>query len=175
MRKVFDIVKTPLTLIILLVILVGGFWWGWKQVSAPIPTTPAAPCVTTKLKDNTLHANQVTVRVYNSGSIAGRATKISTELKNKGFKVPTVTNSDDPVEKTTIIGSSADNPEVKLVAGMFKGAQITADGRVDNTVDVVVGDTYGGFNDKGATSIKVSSGVACIPSATPTATASATA
>jgi hypothetical protein len=169
-RKVFDIVKTPLTLIILLVILVGGFLWGWKQVTAPIPTTPPAPCVTTKLANSTLQSKQVTVRLYNSGSVAGRATKIATDLKTRGFTVSTIANTDTPVNKTTIIGSKTDNPEVKLVAGMFKDVVIKADGRVDNTVDVIVGDTYGGFNDNGATSIKVSSGVACIPSATATPT-----
>lgn len=171
MRKVLARIKTPLTLVVLLVVLFFGFWWGWKQVSAPIPTKPPEPCVTQTLKGGVLQANQVTVRLYNGGSVTGRATKISTDLKAKGFDVTTIANTDEAIEKTVIVGSSADNPEVKLVAGFFKDATIRADQRVDNTVDVLVGDTYGGFNSGAATTIKVAGGVACLPQATATPTA----
>lgn len=171
MRQVFGKLKTPLTLIILLVILFVGFMWGWKQVTAPMPTTPPDPCVNQPVKNGRLTADLVTVRIYNSGNVSGRATKIATDLRAKGFRVTSVSNKEPLIEKTTITGSSENNPEVKLVAGFFADAEIKADGRVDNSVDVVVGNTYGGFNAKAATSIAVEGTQVCLPSPTPTAVA----
>lgn len=174
MRSALQAMKTPLTLIVLLIVLVGGFWWGYTQLTTPIPPIPPDPCVTTTLDGNVLKSSQVTVKIYNTGSVVGRASKISTQMKTKGFVVSGVTNAEDPVEQTTIVGSKADNPEVTLVAGMFKDAEIVEDGRVDNSVDVIVGDTYGGFNAQGPTQVAVPEGVACLPSQTPTAAAQAT-
>ncbi len=171
MRSALESMKTPLTLVVLLIILVGGFLWGYKQITTPIPPIPPDPCVTISLDGGVLHSNQVTVNVYNAGSVVGRANRVSTALKSKGFIVDTVTNQEDPVQKTTIVGSKTDNPEVKLVASMFKDVEIKGDDRVDNSVDVIIGDTYAGFNSNAATQISVPGGKACLPSQSPTAAA----
>lgn len=163
MRKVLDAAKTPATLLVLLATLGFGFWWGWGQLTAPIPAKPPEPCVTQTVAGGVLRANRVTVRVYNGGSVTGRASKIGVELRAKGFKVPTVTNTEERIEKTVIVGATAANPEVKLVASFFKDAIIRADNRPDNTVDVLVGNQYGGFNANAATSIKVPGNVVCLP------------
>ncbi len=162
MRKVLDAAKTPATLLVLLLILGVGFWWGWGQLTAPIPAKPPEPCVTQTVA-GVLRANQVTVRVYNGGSVTGRAAKIGVDLRAKGFKVPTVTNTDERIEKTVIVGAAAANPEVKLVAAFFKDATIRPDNRPDNTVDVLVGNQYGGFNANAPTTIKVPGNVVCLP------------
>lgn len=163
MRTVLDAAKTPVTLLVLLAILGFGFWWGWQQVTTPIPPKPPEPCVTQTVPDGVLRASQVTVRVYNGGSVSGRAAKIGVDLRAKGFKVPTVTNTEERIEKTVIVGASADNPEVKLVASFFKDATIKADNRPDHTVDVLVGNQYGGFNANAANSMKVPGNVVCLP------------
>lgn len=168
MRKVLQAARTPATLVLLLVLLGVGFWWGWGQVTAPIPTKPPEPCVTQTVAGGVLKANQVTVRVYNGGSVTGRATKIGVDLRAKGFKVPTVTNTEERIEKTVIVGADKNNPEVLLVAAFFKDVTIREDKRPDHTVDVLVGNQYGGFNANAPTTIKVPGNVVCLPKETPT-------
>jgi hypothetical protein len=166
-HKVLGVFKTPLTLILLLVLLIGGFWWGWRQVTAPVPTTPPEPCVVVDLSDGRLHSTQVTVRVYNAGSVGGRASRVATNLRAKGFTVQRVSNWEEAVDKTVVVGAKADNPEVKLVVPFFKEAEVREDGRPDNTVDIIIGNDYPGFNDTAPTSIAVEGKKACVP-VTPT-------
>ena len=62
--------------------------------------------------------------------------------------------------------------EFQQIKGFFKGATVGADKRKDGTVDVLVGDKYGGFNKKAPKAVTVKSAKACLPpsqSATPAA------
>ena len=64
------------------------------------------------------------------------------------------TNTSEKVEQTVIVGADAKNPEVLLVKGFFKDATVRADKRTDGSVDVLVGDQYGGFNKKAKTAYR---------------------
>ena len=44
--RVFRIVRTPITLLILLGVLMWGAWWGYTNILAPIPKVPPPPCGT---------------------------------------------------------------------------------------------------------------------------------
>jgi hypothetical protein len=59
---------------------------------------------------------------------------------------------------------------VLFVKSFFKEATVRADQRVDRTVDVLVGNKYGGFNKNAKATYKINAETVCLPSQTPTAT-----
>jgi hypothetical protein len=161
--RVFRIIRTPLTLLILLGILCYGAWWGWKNIVAPPQKTPPAPCVPTKVTDKELKSSQVTVRVFNGGDKKGLAGDVTRELRAKDFNVLDPTNTDKHVTTTIIVGNGAKNPEVLLVKSFFKKATVKADGRPNHTVDVLVGNRYAGFNSKAKSAYPVKTSTVCLP------------
>jgi len=140
---------------------------GYKALVAPIKS-PQAPCDSQTIS-GALKSSDVTVRVYNSGSKAGLAASIQKQLETAGFNVPYIGNTQTVVLDAKIIGTAVDAPEVKLVAAFFPSATIEADSRTDHSVDVIVGDTFAGFNDQAPTQISVDTVVICAtPTPTPT-------
>lgn len=161
--RVFRIVRTPLTLLILLGVLCYGAWWGYTNVLADVPPLPPEPCVEQQLPNSQLRSTQVTVNVYNGGNRRGLAGDVGRGLRDKGFRVLKTTNTKEKISSTVIVGANPSNPEVVLVKGFFKKATVRADNRKDGTVDVLVGDKYGGFDKKAPTTITVKSSKACLP------------
>jgi hypothetical protein len=165
---VFRVVRTPLTLLILLGILGYGAWWGWTNIWKPLPPPQAKPCVPTKVSKGQLKSSQVTVRVYNGGAKTGQAGDVGRSLRSRDFNVVRIDNTDTKVAATVIVGASAKNPEVLLVKSFFKGATVKADNRPDRTVDVMIGTKYGGFVTTAKTTIGVKTETVCLPAqATP--------
>ena len=161
--RIFRAVRTPFTLLVLLGILCYGAWWGWSNVIREVPPAPPAPCVEQKLAKNRLKSSQVTVSVFNGGDKRGLAGDVGRSLRERGFKVQTTTNTLQKVQKTVIVGAGTKNPEVLLVKAFFKDAEVKADKRVDGSVDLLVGNRYGGFNKKDNTTYRVKSSKACLP------------
>ena len=168
-KKVVRTVSTPVTLVILLGLLAAGVWWGYKIVSAKVVQT-TTPCVTMSMTE--LTTSSVTVNVYNSGSMAGLAGRVSTVLVNGGFLMGTVGNASNNVQTVMITGANSDDPEVRLVAAWFVDPAIQADGRANHTVDVYVGNSFDektGMVPDAPMSLPISTGQVCLPaSATPT-------
>lgn len=162
--RVFRIVRTPLTLLVLLGVLAYGAWWGYTNVLKPLPPPTADPCVEQKVAKGQLTTSQVTVSVYNGGSRRGLAGDVGRALRDKGFKLQRTANTGEKIGATIIVGAGAKNPEVLLVLGFFRGAVVKADKRKDRSVDVLVGDRYGGFNRSGKTAISVKTPTVCLPS-----------
>jgi len=149
-------------------LLAGAGWVGVQQLTSPLTqTTP--PCSSTTVIGS-LESTMVTVKVFNTGSRRGLATSLQTKLKGKGFHVPMVGNRDQVIAGTLIIGGSATAPEVQLVAGFFPESSTESDGRVDNSVDVLVNDDFGEFDDLAPATIDVASAVICTPTGSVTAT-----
>lgn len=173
MQRYVRMFGTPITLLVLLGILIFGAKWGYQNVVAPPPAPPQTPCVDQNV-GKALTTKQVTVKVYNGGRKTGLAGKVSAQLRAKGFIIGRTANTETRVTTTQIIGADPNNPEVKLVAGFFKGAKVTGDNRLDHTVDVLVGNEATGFTATAPTSIAVPTGTVCLPaSATPSAAAAA--
>lgn len=168
--RVLRAIRTPLTLLILLGLLVYGAYWGWTKVAAPPPPPPQPTCVPQKVAKGELKADQVTVNVYNGGKVRGLAGQVARDLQQAGFQRGRVSNTKEHVTDTVVVGASKTNPEVKLVAGFFKKATIRADHRKDGSVDVLVGDKFGGFNAKAKTSVAVKTETVCLPPSAPAAT-----
>jgi hypothetical protein len=162
--RILRVIRTPVTLIILLAVLVWAAWWGYNNVIAPVPAAPPTPCVQQTLSKGRLTTAQVYVKVFNGGDSRGLAANVSRSLRGKGFKVTGTANTIEKIDETVIVGATADDPEVKLAKSFFKDATVRADGRADHSVDVLVGNRYGGFNKKAKTSITVDAKTLCLPS-----------
>ncbi|GAA2180712.1 hypothetical protein GCM10009785_12710 [Brooklawnia cerclae] len=171
MRSTWRRIATPMTLLLLLGLLAFGLWWGWRELTAPPKSTPAEPCVTQSA--SVLTTAQVTVKVYNGGTAAGRASQVSEQLAGKGFVVDDPANTSEQVATTIIVGSTAEDPAVLLVSGFFTDSQIRADSRTDGTVDVLVGDNFPGFRDDAPVQVEVPGGTVCVPASSSTPEAAA--
>jgi hypothetical protein len=86
-------------------------------------------------------------------------------MRGRGFKVVHTGNTGEKVQRTVIVGAAAKNPEVLLVKGFFKDAQVRADpkNKSDGSVDVLVGNRYGGFNKSAKTAYTVKTKTVCLP------------
>lgn len=163
MRRTWRRWATPVTLLLLLVVLGWGLWWGWEQLTRPVQTAPPPACIPQSA--SVLTSDRVTVQVLNGGRVAGQAGQITEQLKNKGFVTKAPTNAGEAVGNTIVIGSSADAPAVQLVLGFFPEAEARGDDRTDGTVDVLIGENFAGFNDEAPTEIGVPGGTVCVPGA----------
>jgi hypothetical protein len=168
--RVFRVVRTPITLLILFGMLLYGAWWGYNNIIMPIPALPPEPCVDQSVPKGQLQANQVVVRVYNGGDRKGLAADVGRSLRGKGFRVVLTTNTVEKIQKTVIVGAEENNPEVLFVKSFFKEAVVRSDKRVDRTVDVLVGNKYGGFKKDAKTTYQVETTTLCLPSQSPSAT-----
>jgi hypothetical protein len=156
--------RTPITMVILLGILAGGGWWGWKSL---INSSAAPTCVEQKLPNNRLVPKQVVLNVYNGGARAGSASRVADVLKKRGFNIDKVANEPkgDKIDVVSIRGASETAPEMLLVAGQLnQKALMIADGRTDHTVDLVIGAGFGSVRLKGIPSVQVAAGTTvCLP------------
>lgn len=175
-RQIVRVLKTPVTLLLLLAFVGYGAAWGWEHATAPRPTRPPAPCVPIDVGDE-LTPQYVQVRVLNGGTRGGLAKTTATFLRAYDFKVIKVNNTDERLENTVIVGNSPDDPEVQLLLGFFKDATARGDGRPDHVVDVLLGDRSSRITNPEVTSIPVD-GPVCLPAGTkkptPTPSGSAT-
>ena len=165
--RIFRVVRTPITLLILFGVLLYGAWWGYTNILKPIPPLPPEPCVTQSIPGGQLKSSQIVVRVYNGGDRKGLAADVGRSLRTKGFRVTLTTNTVEKIQKTVIVGADPNNPEVKFVKTFFKESIVRSDKRVDRSVDVLVGNRYGGVNNKAKTTYQVETDTVCLPSQTP--------
>jgi hypothetical protein len=168
--RIFRVVRTPVTLLILFGVLLYGAWWGYNNIIKPVPTLPPEPCVAQSVPKGQLKSGQVVVRVYNGGDRKGLAADVGRSLRGKGFRVTLTTNTVEKIQKTVIVGADENNPEVMFVKTFFKESVVRSDKRVDRSVDVLVGNKYGGFNKDAKASYQVDTDTLCLPSQTPSAT-----
>ncbi|MEV0796087.1 LytR C-terminal domain-containing protein [Kribbella sp. NPDC050281] len=156
--------RTPITMVALLVILVGGAWWGWNSL---INSSAEPTCVDQKLPNNRLVPKQVVVNVYNGGAKAGTAAAVADLLKKRGFYVARIANEPkgDKIDVVAIRGATDKSPELLLVAGQLSQKALTiGDERTDHTVDLVVGPRYTSLKPKGLPSIALAPDTTlCLP------------
>lgn len=168
LRGIWTVVRTPLTLLVLLAVLGYGAWWGYKTVLTSGDAKGPATCVTQSAQ--VVVPSQVTVRVLNGGTVRNFAGDVAKALRDRGYKVSAVGNTDEQIASVVVVGASESAPEVILVASNFAGVTLRSDARVDHTVDVLLGQKPDGFMPPTGykTSVPVPGGSVCLPSQTPT-------
>jgi hypothetical protein len=163
--RIFRVVRTPVTLVILLAALVYAAYWGYTNVIAPVPPPPPSPCVQQTLPKRQLATKQVYVKVFNGGNSRGLAANVGRALRTAGFKVTATSNTIEKIDDTVIVGAGERDPEVLLVKSFFKGATVRVDQtKTDHSVDVLVGNKYAGFNKNAKKTLSVKADTLCLPS-----------
>lgn len=148
--------KTPITLLVLLGVLLGAAYYGYRTVISPATGSDNSSSPTTKcVKQRVFHRGQVImskdvfVNVYNAGSIAGLAGATLHALHHNGFLPGAADNAPPGVTATnvTVVTKHSRLPQVKLVASQFKGHVVVRAGRpLAAGIDVVVGDSFVGVD-----------------------------
>ena len=89
--------RTAVTLVVLLAVVIGGGWYGWTKLQEPFDNPFAGRsdnCVNRTVKaGNDLRRDQVVVNVYNAGSRPDLASSTMDKLANRGFRRGTATNA----------------------------------------------------------------------------------
>jgi LytR cell envelope-related transcriptional attenuator len=161
--------KTPITLLVLLVLLLGGAFYGWKTIISPAtedktsssnnkPTPDKCERVEQFHRGQLIRADDVVVNVYNAGDVANLAEETLQDLKARGFKSGVFDNAPSRVSATnvTIITQGKLSPQVHLVAKQFKGKVQYAKGASINTgIDIVVGNDFAGIDHKAKKVLKL--------------------
>ncbi|MDR1833390.1 MAG: LytR C-terminal domain-containing protein [Propionibacteriaceae bacterium] len=142
MPRVAKLIITPLVMLTCLGVVAYAVYWGYNEIRKGTGPKAADVCVATDVGTE-LTGDDVTIRIYNSGAPDGEGKRTSTYLRYYQFHVLSVKNGEveigSPVE---VVGSSATDPEVLLVAGFFKDPVIRGDGRTDHIVDLSLGPGY---------------------------------
>ncbi|MFV0428429.1 MAG: LytR C-terminal domain-containing protein [Arachnia sp.] len=159
--RIFRIVATPILLLALLAFLVWGAWWGWRNLTAPIPEPEPTACVS--MATETITAADVAVRIYNGGFTSGLAYRVSQALTEAGMNIMHTGNTEERIKATVVRGAQSDQAAVELVASYFKDATVEYDDRVTGVIDIFVGSEYGGFADEPLGSTTPDSGTKCLP------------
>ncbi len=177
-RQVVRVLKTPITLLLLLAFVGYGAAWGYEHATAPAPGRPPVPCVPIDVGAE-LTPEMVQVRVLNGGTRGGMAKTAASHLRAYDFKVIKINNTTERLKNTVIVGKSADDPQVVLLTYFFKDAEVRGDDRIDGIVDVLLGDNSVRIPNPKVTSVPVD-GPVCLsadtklPTPTPTPTPSET-
>lgn len=158
--RIFRLIATPVLLLGLLLLLIWGAFWGWSNLTAPLPPPEPTPCVTEEV--DAVKPEHVYVRVYNGGFTSGLAYRESQRLEQDGFHIVTTGNTDERITETIIRANKDSEPGVELVESRFKDATVEYDDRIDGTIDILVGSDFGGKGKKPKKKVETE-GTICIP------------
>lgn len=153
--------RSPITLLVLVVLLVGGAWLGYQALTSSNPsqaTGPVTPgaCIQWKTipAGTTITAKAILVNVYNAGSKSGEAAKVLASLHARGFRAGVAANPPAGIEadNVTIRTERPHSPVTTMVKDQFNGTVlVTAGPAISKGLDVIIGSAYAGINPKAAT------------------------
>ncbi len=152
-------VKTPLTLLVLVLILAGAVLYGWQSLAAstsssvgaalssPTPTGPTCTKVKHLVKGQRVRAVDVVVNVYNSGNITGLASATMSRLTQRGFRQGIVADAPRNISATnvTLLTKTRRAPEVRLVSQQFHKPINYRRHDLGAGIDVVLGNGFHGL------------------------------
>jgi hypothetical protein len=150
---------SAVTMVVLVGLLVAGAWYGWKSMSAPLPGDDDPPqrrakarCDDGVARGDIVRTADVTVSVFNAGSVSGLADQTLSELAARGFirgKVGNAPEALETVQFVRVLAPTKSDPTAELVALQFGPNTMISESK-DNLgagVDVVVGDSFAGLVD----------------------------
>lgn len=158
--RVFRLIATPVLLLGLLAFLAWGAAWGWRNLTAPLPTPEPTPCVS--METDLVDVTMVSVRVYNGGFTSGLAYRQARRLEDVGFNIIRTGNTEERIAGTIIRGNEKEVGSVRLLMSYFADATFENDDRVDGTFDVLVGSDFEGEGEEPLYRVS-SGGSVCVP------------
>lgn len=160
--RIFRLIATPVILLGLLGLLAWGALWGWKALTAPIPSPSPTPCVTQTVE--TLTGQSVYVRIFNAGFTTGAAGRLRDALESRAFNVIRIDNVEEKIEKVTIRGNTKQNAAaLRLLTLQFvpETYVVEDDGRIDGTFDIYL--PTDGIEIPETPAAQTGEGVVCVP------------
>lgn len=166
--------KTPITLLFLIFLLMAASVFGWRMLTEDAPPLSVSPssdpsCRTKQIGSGSkLRSTQVTVNVYNAGSISGLADQTMRSLNRRGFVAGVVDNAPNStkVGNVLVLDPQPKSAPVRLVLAQFDGqvqVRLRSDDLADG-VDVLVGDDFQGVNAEADRSLAVKNRTdVCVP------------
>lgn len=140
-------VRTALVLTVLVLLVVLGATWGWRQMTKPFPAkAQASVCVDTPVKaGEKIFPAQVVVNVYNGSDREGLASRTISALTDAGFVPGKSGNAPAKlrVKTSQIWTTDPKNPAVQLVASWLHKPTVIHHRMKDLGVVVVVGQDFG--------------------------------
>jgi hypothetical protein len=159
-----DKVKTPLTLVVLVLLVVGALGLGLRLATEDVPPI-GGPQDETACENQTIQAgdklrtSQVTINVYNAGTVSRLAEDTQAALVEKGFLPGQAGNAPAGVRAsgTLVLDPEPRSAAVRLVKKQLKDPVGVRRIDVDlaEGVDVVVGDDARGVRRGGPLSVTV--------------------
>jgi hypothetical protein len=160
--------RTPVTLLVLLIVLLGAAFYGWQTIISPATeddqtTTPhkKPKCddVQQFTKGQLIRAHDIVVNVYNAGTRTGLATETLDDLSKRGFEAGAADNAPGTVSAanvTVLTAAKQPSPQEKLVAMQFKGdVKFTQGPTLDPGIDVIVGNDFDAVDKKADRSLRL--------------------
>lgn len=156
--------RTPITLVVLLVVVLGAAYYGWQTVISPVTHTSSSETTgphkvtvtvgvceksTTLPKGTVVRSRSFKVNVFNSGTVSGKAGDVLSALHTKGFRIGIASNPPAGLKATnvTILTTHEGDPHVELVRDQFKGTVKVVPGpKLAPGVDVIIGNGFVGMN-----------------------------
>jgi hypothetical protein len=160
--------KTPVTMVVLILMLVAGTVVGWHYATQDVPSlrdaaTADEPKTQCRTYDSgqALEVSAVTVNVYNTPEgLPNLAGTTMQEFIARGFVGGVAENSEQkvPGRRVLIIAENPTSAQVRLVRKHLKGKVVTRgtdDPDMGGAVNVYVGQRFKGLRDKGPNQVKV--------------------
>ncbi|MCG6494490.1 LytR C-terminal domain-containing protein [Kitasatospora sp. A2-31] len=146
-----------------------------KPLAAPTPTPDASPGAPAGDPKAIPQPTAFKLNVFNATTKSGLAGRTAEEFTKRGFTVDKKGNAPAELDKkvpgtAVVIAGPAGAGAATLISSQIAGATVTTDTRTDNTVDVVVGDSYNALLDE--TQAAAALALATKPSPTPSSTGS---
>ena len=140
-----SILRTTLTLAVLLAVLVGAMIWGYRQVTKPFPQVVDPPiCEVVEIDAGTkVRPREVVVNVLNAGTRSGLAARTMGLLTEEGFVEGVSGNAsrETKVPESVTWTSDRTDPAARLVRSYFRG-RIIERPNLDPGITVVVGNRF---------------------------------
>jgi len=146
-----------------------------KPLAAPTPGPDASPSAPAGDPHAIPQPAAFKVNVFNATTKAGLAGRTADEFTKRGFTVDKKGNAPAELDKkvpgtAVVIAGPAGAGAATLISSQIAGATVSTDARTDNSVDVVVGDSYNTLLDE--TQAAAALALATKPSPTPSTTGS---
>ncbi|WP_051425527.1 LytR C-terminal domain-containing protein [Jiangella gansuensis] len=155
-RRRWKRIRTSVTLLVLVGIVVGAAWFSWRNVvgeddevtagSSSQACAPGEPTAAPAPAD-------IQINVYNSTDRNGLASAVARQVRERGFVVVDVDN--DPLDRditgTAEVRSGPEHQAAAgLVASLVPGATYVPDERTEPVIDLVLGETFEALADPAA-------------------------
>ena len=159
--------KTPVTMIVLIVLLVVGTMVGWRYATQDVPSLADAtdtdePRTRCRVYNSgqALEARAVTVNVFNTSGEPNLAGRTIALFLSRGFSGGVAENSEARVPGRRVLLTAADpkSAQVRLVRKQLKGvvrSRVSDEANTGTAVNVYLGDRFRGLRGQAPSSVKV--------------------